>query len=115
MRSKSSNLTFQPLSEGAQPPYELLISADPSKDLVDEYLSKSAVFIAKHNGETVGVIVLLFLEAATVEIKNVAVKPALQGQGIGTYLIEKAVTIASLNEQKSICIGTSKSAQAISW
>ena len=45
----------------------------------------------------------------TVEIKNVAVKPEFQGQGIGSYLIENVVQIASLNRQKSICIGTANS------
>lgn len=45
----------------------------------------------------------------TVEIKNVAVKPEFQGKGIGSYLIENAVKVASFNRQKSICIGTANS------
>ncbi len=49
------------------------------------------------------------LTAETVEIKNVAVKPAFQGQGIGRYLIENVIKIATLEKRKSICIGTANS------
>ena len=83
--------------------------ADPSKDLVEVYLKQSDVFTATQNDRTVGVIVLFPLTEEKVEIKNVAVIPEFQGQGIGSYLIENAVLVASLNKQKSICIGTANS------
>ena len=102
-------ITFKRLDENAPIPYELLLLADPSKDLIDEYLKRSEVFTATQNGEIIGVIVLCPLTVATIEIKNVAVKTVFQGQGIGRYLIENAIQIALLNKQASICIGTANS------
>ena len=109
MTVKNQNITFKRLDKNDKIPYELLLLADPSKNLVDEYLKQSDIFTASKNDETLGVIVLLSLTAETVEIKNVAIKSEFQGQGIGSYLIEKVVQVASLNKQKSICIGTANS------
>ena len=109
MTIKNQNITFKQFNKNDQIPYELLLLADPSKDLIDEYLKQSDIFTARENDETIGVIVLFPLTTETVEIKNVAVKPEFQGQGIGRYLIENVVRIASLNRQKQICIGTANS------
>lgn len=72
---------------------------------VDELLRQ----ITLEEKAILGVVVLFPLTTETVEIKNVAVKPELQGQGIGGFLIENAVQLALLNKQKSICIGTANS------
>ncbi len=109
MADKNQNITFDKLDKDDPIPYELLLLADPSKDLVDEYLKRSDIYTARQNDETLGVIVLFPLTTETVEIKNVAVKPEFQGQGIGSLLMENAVQVALLNKQKSICIGTANS------
>ncbi len=103
------NLIFHKLDKSDQIPYDLLLLADPSKDLVDEYVKQSEVFIAIENEETLGVIVLFPLTTKAVEIKNLAVKPEFQGKGIGSYLIENALKVAALNKKESICIGTANS------
>lgn len=109
MTDKYENITFDKLDKDDHIPYELLLLADPSKDLVDEYLKKADVFVAKQIDEVIGVVVLLPLTAETVEIKNIAVKPAFQGEGIGSFLIQNVVQVALLNGQKNICIGTANS------
>lgn len=109
MDTNPQYLSFQKLTANEQPPYDLLLLADPSKDLVDDYLKHADVYLAKHEGQTVGVIVLLPLAEDTVEIKNLAVKPNHQGQGIGRYLIENAIDVARQDHRKSICIGTANS------
>lgn len=109
MTFKNQDITFTKLDRNAPPPYALLLLADPSKDLVDEYLKQSDTFVAEQNKETVGVVVLFPLTEETVEIKNVAVKPALQGRGIGSYLIANAIKVATLKKYKSVCIGTANS------
>lgn len=109
MTVKNQNIAFHKLDKGDQIPYELLLLADPSKDLVEEYLKQSNIYIARQNDETIGVVVLISLTAETVEIKNVAVKPEFQGQGVGSFLIENVAQIALLNGQKSICVGTANS------
>ena len=105
----SQPITITKLNRDDKIPYELLLLADPSKDLVDEYLKQSEIFTARKNDETPGVVVLFPLTTETVEIKNIAVKPAFKGLGIGSYLIENVIQIASHNTQKSICIGTANS------
>ena len=110
MELRNQNINFRRLGVNDQTPYELLLLADPSKKLIDEYLKQSDVFIAGQNEETIGVIVLFPLTAETVEIKNIAVKPELQGQGIGSYLIENVIKVAAiLKKYKNICIGTANS------
>lgn len=109
MTDKKQNIIFDKLDKENSIPYELLLLADPSKELVDEYLKLSDIYIARQNNETLGVIVLFPLTTEKVEIKNVAVKVEFQGQGIGSFLIENAVQVALLNRKKSICIGTANS------
>jgi ribosomal protein S18 acetylase RimI-like enzyme len=106
---KTQKITFDKLDKDYQIPYELLLLADPSKDLIDGYLKQSDVFAARQFDEIIGIAVLFQLTTETVEIKNIAVKPEFQGQGIGSFLIENVVQFASLNGQKSISIGTSNS------
>lgn len=109
MTNKNLNITFEKLGKNDPIPYDLLLLADPSKDLVDKYLKQSVVYIARKNDEILGVIVLFPLTTETVEIKNIAVNPAHQGQGIGRFLIENIIHNAWLQGQKSICIGTANS------
>ncbi len=109
MKLNNQNITFAELDKNAPAPYELLLLADPSKELVDEYLKLSDVFIAKIDNETVGAIVLFPLTNESVEIKNLAVKPALQGKGSGKFLIENLITVATHRKYKTICIGTANS------
>jgi aminoglycoside 6'-N-acetyltransferase I len=109
MTIMSQPITITKLNRDDKIPYELLLLADPSKDLVDEYLKQSEIFTARKNDETPGVVVLFPLTTETVEIKNIAVKPVFKGLGIGSYLIENVIQIASHNTQKSNCIGTANS------
>lgn len=109
MSAKTQNLTFKRLAKNDQIPYDLVLLADPSKNMIDEYLKKSDVFTVTKNDQIIGIIVLLPLTSENVEIKNVAVKPEYQRQGVGRFLIENIVQVATNNKQKSICIGTANS------
>ena len=102
-------MTFEKLYKNDQVPYELLLLADPSKELINNYVNMSEIFVARQKNETLGVVVLFPLTTETVEIKNIAVKPEFQGQGIGSFLIENVVKMAMLKKQKSIFIGTANS------
>ena len=109
MKAESGTVLFSKLEKGAEVPYELLLLADPSRELVDGYLRAGEVFVAKRDGVTRGVVVLLPLTAATAEIKNIAVLPEWQGKGIGSFLIENTVKEAALRKYQSIQIGTANS------
>ncbi len=112
MKPKSQDLTFIKLDKEEQLPYELLLLADPSKEMVDNYIKHSEIFVAKLNGEIIGIIVLFPLTADQIEIINMAVYPNFQGQGIGSYMIETALEMLAQKNLKSVCIGTANSSLA---
>jgi ribosomal protein S18 acetylase RimI-like enzyme len=90
-------------------PYDLLLMADPSRELVDDYLSRGECYIATILDEIIGVFVLLRTRPDTVEIINIAVKEDWQGNGIGKKLILNAIRIAKDMNMKTIEIGTGNS------
>ena len=109
MTIKNQQLSFGKLAGNDEIPYELLYLADPSANLVESYLKVSDLYVAKKEQEIIGVIVLFSVSSETVEIKNVAIKPAFQRQGIGQYMLEKAIEIVATNKFKNIQIGTANS------
>ena len=90
-------------------PYRLLLDADPSLSTIEKYLGSSEIHIALSEGEIAGVIVLYPPDAATLEIKNIAVDEKLQGRGIGQMLLEYATQVAKNKNAATIIIGTSNS------
>lgn len=87
-------------------PFELLLLADPSENLVKEYLSRGQCFIATNNDEVIGVIVLIRTRPETIEIVNVAVHEDHQNKGIGKKLVLFAIDKAREENMKTIEIGT---------
>ncbi|WP_145409150.1 GNAT family N-acetyltransferase [Paenibacillus xylanexedens] len=102
-------LSFRILDWEEEKPYELLLMADPSKAMVDEYLSRGVCFIAEYEGEMVGEFVLLKTRPETVEIVNIAVQEELQGQGVGRHMIREAIEAARRLGCKTVEIGTGNS------
>ncbi|MCM3721085.1 GNAT family N-acetyltransferase [Solibacillus isronensis] len=90
-------------------PLELLLLADPSKIIVEDYVAKGECFIAENEEQTIGVYVLLPTRPQTVEIVNVAVAEDHQGKGIGKLLVSHAIRIAKTQGYKTIEIGTANS------
>ncbi|MEK4563480.1 GNAT family N-acetyltransferase [Alkalihalobacillus sp. FSL R5-0424] len=72
-------------------PWDLLLEADPSRELVQNYLHKGDCFVAVEEDLIIGVVVLCQITNATYEIMNISVNKDLQGRGIGSMLI-KAVS-----------------------
>lgn len=90
-------------------PLELLLLADPSKIIVEDYVAKGECFIAENEEQTIGIYVLLPTRPQTVEIVNVAVAEDHQGKGIGKLLVSHAIRIAKTQGYKTIEIGTGNS------
>ncbi|MEF3311999.1 GNAT family N-acetyltransferase [Paenibacillus sp. GYB004] len=97
------------LGEGEQPPMELMLNADPSKQLVEGYLQRGTSYVAIDSGEIVGVYVLLPTRPATVELVNVSVREEHQGKGIGKQLVRHAVRQAKEEGYQTIEVGTGNS------
>lgn len=90
-------------------PWDLLLLADPSKELIEEYLSRGQCFVISIHNEIVGVFVLIRTRPDTMELVNVAVRDDFQGKGIGKQLVLSAVGMAKEQGAKTIEIGTGNS------
>jgi len=86
--------------------FDLLLEADPSKRLVEDYLARSFCFEASKNKQFVGIIVLLPTRAKVLEIVNLAVKEDFRNQKVGQTLISFALTFARKNRYDVVEIGT---------
>lgn len=88
---------------------DLLLLADPSRKLVEEYLRYGECYVADVAGTIIGVYVLIRTRPGTAEIVNVAVDERHQGQGVGKQLVRHAIQNARLLGNKTIEIGTGNS------
>ncbi|MNW40980.1 putative N-acetyltransferase YvbK [compost metagenome] len=101
------------LSEADETPYDLLLLADPSREIVDDCISRGSCYKAyniKSGIETViGVFVLLKTRPETIEIINIAIREEYQGRGLGKWLVHQAIERAKTEKVKTIEIGTGNS------
>ncbi|MBV7389104.1 MULTISPECIES: GNAT family N-acetyltransferase [Enterococcus] len=67
-------------------PWDLLLLADPSKEMIQNYLSESQLLVYRLE-EIVGVLVYQGISENEVEIKNLAVAPAYQNKKIASQLL----------------------------
>ncbi|CAM4387184.1 GNAT superfamily N-acetyltransferase [Paenibacillus endophyticus] len=102
-------MEIRKLNADEQPPMALLLLADPSLKLVDEYIKRGQCFVAEVENSIIGVYVLLRTRPETVEIVNIAVEENNQGKGIGKQLVLDAIHNAKLLGFKTIEIGTGNS------
>jgi ribosomal protein S18 acetylase RimI-like enzyme len=92
------------------PPMDLLLLADPSPKLVEQYLKRGQCYVADgENGVPVAVYVLLPTRPDTIELVNLAVDGSYQGKGIGKQLIYHAIENAKQQGYKTLEIGTGNS------
>lgn len=102
-------MDIRSLDPNEKPPFNLLLLADPSQKIVEEYLNRGKCYIVESGNQVVGVYVLLPTRPETVELVNIAVTEEHQGRGIGKLLVMDAVHRAKRNGYKTIEIGTGNS------
>ncbi|WP_102691913.1 GNAT family N-acetyltransferase [Rummeliibacillus pycnus] len=102
-------MIIRKLYQGEKSPINLLLLADPSHSLVEEYLKRGECYVAELDNQIVGVYVLLPTRPETVELVNIAVEESFQNRGIGKQLIFHAIQLAKLKDYKTIEIGTGNS------
>ncbi|MBU9708063.1 GNAT family N-acetyltransferase [Paenibacillus sp. AK121] len=90
-------------------PLELLLLADPSRQLVEEYLKRGQCYVAEIEHQIVGVYVLLPTRPETIEVVNIAVAEVMHGKGIGRQLVTHAIETARSQGYKTLEIGTGNS------
>lgn len=85
---------------------DLFLLADPAEKSILGYLSDSLVYIAKIKEETVGGYILQPIGIAKYELKNIAVMPGYQNQGIGTALLQHLLEVVKNLGGESVEVGT---------
>ncbi|SHE12896.1 Uncharacterized N-acetyltransferase YvbK [Chlamydia abortus] len=107
-----NEIIIRPLGSGEEPPMELLLLADPSRDIVEGYLGRGKCYVAEEDGAVIGVYVLIPTRPETVELVNVAVEESRHGRGIGKQLVLHAVRTAREEGAWTIEVGTGNSSVA---
>ena len=105
----AKNFEIIPLEVPGEIPWEFLLLADPSRANIEKYIPDSDIFLAKLNGQLCGCYVLYPADKETIEIKNIAVKEAHQGKGIGSLLLRDAKEKSKSKGAKKLLIGTGNS------
>jgi len=91
------------------PPLSLLLLADPSPDLIADYLRSGRCYRAFINGETVAALVLCQLSESEWEVKNVAVREDMQGNGLGKRMLQFAEAEVRWLRGQAVWVGTGNS------
>jgi len=91
-------------------PYELLLLADETVEAINRYIMDSDIYVLERGGKPIAAYVLYTLNEHEVEIKNIAVDRAYQGQGIGRFLLRDAAVRAAERGHSSLLIGTAETA-----
>ena len=86
--------------------WKLLLLADPSKDLVERYLQSGKTFEFRKNTNLAAIMVLKEVSQFKLEIKNIAVNPTFENQGIATRLLKYAFCYAKKHQYQQVLIGT---------
>ncbi|MBY0084328.1 GNAT family N-acetyltransferase [Brevibacillus sp. M2.1A] len=102
-------MEIRKLAAQEQPPMDLLLLADPSVRLVEDYLQRGHCYVAVLEESIVGVYVLIPTRPDTIELVNVAVDEAYHGKGIGKKLVLHSIAVAKSLGYKTIEVGTGNS------
>ncbi|OKL36970.1 GNAT family N-acetyltransferase [Domibacillus mangrovi] len=90
-------------------PLDLLLLADPSQALIEDYVQRGECFLAENERQIIGVYVLLPTRPETVELVNIAVMETHHDRGIGKQLIIDALQRAKSRGYRTIEVGTGNS------
>ena len=86
---------------------DLLLEADPSKDMINDYLKDGELFVLTYNDKIACVAVVIKIDDETIELKNIATQEEYRGQGYGKKMIKY---LADNYKQKynKMLVGTSE-------
>ena len=104
-----NNINIRQLENHNLIPYELLLLADPSKETINDYISRGICFIAEKQDTIVGIYILMKTRPLIMELVNVAVLESEQGKGIGKQLILDCIDKAKMFGAKTLEVGTGNS------
>jgi ribosomal protein S18 acetylase RimI-like enzyme len=103
------DMVVRKISHDNEIPYNLLSLADPSIEIINDYVYRGDCYVAYISNNIVGVYVMIRTRPLTLELVNIAVNKAYQGKGIGKRLIFNAIGMARMEKVKVLEVGTGNS------
>lgn len=94
------------------PPMDLLLLAEPSRKIIEAYLTRAECFVMENQNQLIGAYVLLPTRPETIELVNIAVQENFQNKGIGKQLIRHALERAKEQGFQTIEVGTGNSSMS---
>ncbi len=91
-----------------EPFVPLLMEADESELILRSYLLDGRLFELRHQGRSVGV-VLLLTDGEGIEVKNIALVERERGKGLGRAAIDAIARLARSEGATSLIVGTADS------
>ena len=101
------NVVIKKEKENKEQYMELLLEADPSKDMINKYLHHGELFVLTYKDEVACVAVVIKIDEETIELKNIATKKQYRRQGLGKKMLKY---LADNYKQKynKMLVGTSE-------
>jgi len=90
-------------------PWDLLLEADPSRARIESYLAFDLTRIVRHEGQVLGVYVLVRHDAVRFELMNIAVHADWRRRGLGRWLLGHAIGLAESKGGRVVDVGTGNS------
>lgn len=85
----------------------LLLEADPSKDMINRYLKNADLFVLTYNENIACITVVSKIDENTVELKNIVTKKEYRGKGYGKKMLKYLADNYKVRYKKMI-VGTSE-------
>lgn len=86
---------------------DLLLEADPSKEMIKKYLTNGDVFVLTYKDEVASIAVVTKVDDETVELKNLVTKEEYRGKGYGQKMI-KYLADNYKQKYKKMIVGTTE-------
>lgn len=86
---------------------DLLLEADPSKDIVNNYLKNGELFVLTYKDDVACIAVVTKIDEDTVELKNIATKKEFIGNGYGKKML-KYLADNYKQKYKKMLVGTTE-------
>lgn len=102
-------IKIRKLGNNEEIPYDLLLLADPSIEIINDYIHRGICYVAYTTNTIIGVCVMIRTRPLTLELVNIAVRETYQEKGIGKRLILNAIKIARKENSKILEVGTGNS------
>ncbi len=88
----------------------LLLIGDADEKVVKSYINEGSLFTIVYEKKEIGVVQCLTdEEESVVEVKNIGLKEAYRGKGIGSKVIKKLEVLYERNQYSKMIVGTADS------